>query len=274
MLSFMAGVNGGLLAWILAPLFPITAILVGFILGSFGMLLFISLLVHFFSLRAKAVNSQFDDLYRQVQETEVELRSMINVRPLLENIFVPFGGWSVNGRFSEILVRLLFEKRPRMVLECGSGTSTLLAARCLKQIGNGKVVALEHIDKFASATNQRLRENTLHDFATVLETPLKQLSLNGKEMPWYSFDPKAYLQHKIDLLIVDGPPGNTGPLARYPAVPVLKEWLSPNGVIILDDGNREDERKIAEQWIVELNATHEFYSEGKGTWVIQNSLNT
>lgn len=47
-LSVMTGVTGSVLAWTVAPLFPIMAIAVGFILGSLGMLLFISLLVHFF----------------------------------------------------------------------------------------------------------------------------------------------------------------------------------------------------------------------------------
>lgn len=194
---------------------------------------------------------------------------MINVRPLLGSTFVPFGEWSIDGRFGEILVRHLLERRPRLVLECGSGTSTVLIAHCLKQMDVGKIISLEHIGKFASAARQRLKKDGLEEISTVLETPLRQWSLNGEELIWYNFDPKAHLQQTIDMLIVDGPPGGTGPLARYPAVPVLKEWLSPNAVIILDDGNREAEKEIAKRWIEELNATYEFYPEGKGMWVIR-----
>lgn len=257
------------MAWMIVPLFPTIAIIVGFIFGFIGMLLFISLIVHFFALRTKTINSQFDDLFKLIYEAEIELRSMINVRPILGSTFVPFGGWSIDGRFGENLVRLLLEIRPRLVLECGSGTSTVLAAHCLKQMGSGKVVALEHICKFASATRQRLKEDKLEEVTTVLETPLRQWPLNGEKRLWYSFDPEPHLHQKIDLLIVDGPPGRTGPLARYPAVPLLKERLSSNAVIILDDGNREAEKEIAKRWIDELNATYEFHPEGKGMWIIR-----
>ena len=50
------------------------------------------------------------------------------------------------------------------------------------------------------------------------------------------------------VLIIDGPPGNNNPETRYPALKEFKDKLSPNAVVILDDVNREGERKLAEDF--------------------------
>ncbi|MGI9528709.1 MAG: hypothetical protein ACR2NG_03285 [Acidimicrobiia bacterium] len=52
-------------------------------------------------------------------------------------------------------------------------------------------------------------------------------------------------------MIVDGPPGTTGPLARYPAVPILFDRLSPSALIFLDDAYREDEQESVRRWLDE-----------------------
>ena len=59
----------------------------------------------------------------------------------------------------------------------------------------------------------------------------------------------------IDLVFVDGPPGTTGPLARYPALPVLRDRCAPGARFILDDAARPDERTIINRWTREHGAT-------------------
>ena len=68
---------------------------------------------------------------------------------------------------------------------------------------------------------------------------------------WY--DP-AFLGEigSTDVIIVDGPPGATGPDARYPAVPMIAPKLTPGSLIFLDDTLRESERDIAERWETEF----------------------
>ncbi len=270
-LSILSGGIGGILGRMIIPSFPILASAFGFTFGFLFMMLFISLLVYFFSSRMEAINSQFNHLNKQIFETKRELRSMINVRPVLGQNLVSFGDWSIDGQFGETLIGLIQEKRPKLVLECGSGTSTVLVACLLKEMEGGKIVALEHLKKFASVNRQHLEDSNLEDVATIIETPLREWTLNGNKQLWYDFEPAEHLKRSIDMLIVDGPPGHTGPLARYPAVPILKEWISPGGVIVLDDANRDDEQKIAERWIKELNATSEFHPEGKGVWIINKT---
>lgn len=272
-LAVMSGGIGGITGRVVAPSFPILAAAIGFGVGFVGTILFMSwlqvLLASFFSSLSESLNRQFSYLFQRMQYTESELRSMINLRPLLKETLLPFGGWAIDGRFAERLIQLIQEIRPVLVLECGSGTSTAIAAECLQQIEGGRLFALEHDPKHGMVTRRYLHQCGLEEIATVVEAPLREWIFNGQAMPWYDFLPDSYLTQKIDLLIVDGPPGRTGPMARYPAVPLLSDWFRPGTVIILDDGNRNDEKEIAKQWIDELNATSEFHPEGKGMWVIR-----
>jgi predicted O-methyltransferase YrrM len=74
---------------------------------------------------------------------------------------------------------------------------------------------------------------------------------------------------KIDLLVIDGPPSSTNPDARYPALEHLIPLLSPKATIILDDVDRDEERKLADA-IVKSLPNHELtiLSHEKGTAVI------
>jgi hypothetical protein len=58
------------------------------------------------------------------------------------------------------------------------------------------------------------------------------------------------------LVVCDGPPGSTKG-GRYGLVPIMREWLKPGCVILLDDAGREQERAIARRWEAELGASSE-----------------
>jgi hypothetical protein len=95
-----------------------------------------------------------------------------------------------------------------------------------------------------------IRQNKLAGWARVVTTPLKKVQIASENYKWYSERPGT--NQKIDLLIVDGPPGSTGPKARFPAIPILRPHLSANAVIMLDDINRADEQDILSEWLAHL----------------------
>jgi hypothetical protein len=74
---------------------------------------------------------------------------------------------------------------------------------------------------------------------------------------------------EVDVLVVDGPPGDTGLLARYPAVPVLRKAMSPTCVVLLDDANRADEQAIGKRWAEVLGGSAEYRTQGNGSWGIR-----
>ena len=57
---------------------------------------------------------------------------------------------------------------------------------------------------------------------------------------------------------MDGPPAATGAKARYPALPLLREALSPAATVILDDLVVPDMQETLRLW---LDAYPEFSSE-------------
>jgi predicted O-methyltransferase YrrM len=104
------------------------------------------------------------------------------------------------------------------VLECGSGSSTIAVARCLKTLG-GRLISLEHNPEFARKTTETLRLLELNDVARVVTAPLTTRQVGSAVLSWYGPEYERFLESPIDVLIVDGPPKASGPRARYPAVP-------------------------------------------------------
>ena len=82
---------------------------------------------------------------------------------------------------------------------------------------------------------------------TVVHAPLEPWAGGAR---WYS---RAWVEALplIDVLVVDGPPGTIGPLARYPALPALAAKLSPGAVVIVDDAHRPDEQAMVARWLKE-----------------------
>lgn len=208
----------------------------------------------------------------RVQYRLAEARALVNLRPMLGEWPLRMGGWAMDALFAELIVFSILETQPRLVVECGSGSSTVLIAQCLRQLGGGLVIALEHDERFAAQTRARLLAHDLLSCARVVSAPLQAQSVNGSHIAWYSKVPEQDLVVGIDLLVVDGPPGGSGHRARYPAVPLLGKHLSPTCTILLDDGDRSDERWIAHKWAEELRGELQYVPGGRGAWTIRRSL--
>ncbi|SFU46387.1 class I SAM-dependent methyltransferase [Nitrosospira multiformis] len=165
----------------------------------------------------------------------------------LQKSLPPTRGWAASPDFLQELVRHMLEEKPQVIVECSSGVSTVVLARCAQLNGTGKVYSLEHEPEFAQKTRMNLARLGLAEYATVIDAPLMSYTLNDEVWPWY--DIQALPQGcKVDLLVIDGPPYFTRSLARYPAGPILFSSLAESAVIFLDDAARDDEKKILEIW--------------------------
>ena len=156
-------------------------------------------------------------------------------------------GWAASPDLLNKLIELILIEKPALVLEAGSGVSTLIIAYCLKRLGKGKMFSLEHDAKFAAATQSLIAFHGLDDIATIVHAPLKKFEIHGENWLWYELD-SLKMDQPVDLLVVDGPPGEIQKLARYPALPLLFGRLSSRSTIILDDGNRKDEKDVVALW--------------------------
>ncbi len=162
------------------------------------------------------------------------------------------------------LVRIV-DAGARNVLELGSGISTIVVARRLQQVGAGRIVSLEHLPEYAAQTRAQLAAHDLGDYALVVDAPLVDVEVDGERRRWYQLG--TDVPDGIDGLFVDGPPASTGPLARYPALPLLRDHLAPGASVFVDDGDRADERETVRRWTIEIDGlSAEYVPLTKGAW--------
>ena len=160
--------------------------------------------------------------------------------------FPPFRGWAISPDFAVLLLTQVLTRRPARVVELGSGVSTLVLGYALEQTG-GQLTSVDHDHLYAEQSRITVAQHALQKVVTIVHAPLEPWR-GGT--PWYS-DAWVRGLPPIDLLVVDGPPGDTGSLARYPALPVLAPRLTATASIVVDDANRADEQAIVARWLAE-----------------------
>ena len=164
----------------------------------------------------------------------------------------PMVGYAAAPDVLLLLVHKFLSLRPSLALECGSGTSTLFLALAAQQYGiDCRLVALEHDPTYVEASRALVADHGVSHLVDIRHAPLTTTSLTDHSGPWY--DPAAIADlHDIGLAFVDGPPGDVGPQARYPMVPLLADRLADPCLILLDDMRRADEKAVGERWMTQL----------------------
>jgi hypothetical protein len=184
----------------------------------------------------------------QTREVEALLQLFRDVTPRAP---MPSSGrWALNPTDLLGILFLIEQQQPRLVLELGSGTSSVWIAYALEKFG-GRLVSIDHEAEFAGRTRTLLTAHGLDHVAEVRDTPLRTVDVDGTEFNWYDVDGLADVDG-VDLMLVDGPPGGVGPLARYPAMHLLGHKLSATATVILDDANRQDEKDVLDRWEAEI----------------------
>ena len=193
---------------------------------------------------------------RGQQKLKAGLSSIVNLMAVLPELKIsgvvppfPHQGFEITGEEAAFLTHLIRRQRPKLILELGSGSSTFLFAAALRANGGGRLISVEHEREHARHTAQFLEQADLSGWAEIVVAPLVERSVGDRVFQWYDLDGVlATLAEKIDLLFVDGPPGKMQSLSRYPALPILRPHLSPQALIFVDDGGREDETRMIELW--------------------------
>jgi Methyltransferase domain len=169
-----------------------------------------------------------------------------------ERPYPDFGPRSIAAGLAKHYVEKILRDRPRVVIEVGSGLSTLLSARALEEIGSdGHVFALEHERDWAELTKASLEDHGLAHRATILYAPLTEIRIESEVWKWYYLN-NVDLPTGAQLLLIDGHPQSTGSPARYPALPTLIDYLTDDAVILVDDGIRQEEVPVVERWVAEI----------------------
>ena len=200
------------------------------------------------------VGRALEERFHRNRWLPADQRAMI--RPLIKMLrpirpLPPFTCWTITPREAHCLVSMTRDRKPRLVVECGSGLSTLLLGYAMKRFGAGRVISVEHDPIFAGRTRELVNAHGLADVVQVVQAELMTSTLRDKSWQWYDTG-RLPIDDPIDLLFVDGPPGHLQPLSRYPAGPCLFDRLATRGLVVLDDALRDDEAVIVENWLKEF----------------------
>jgi len=200
------------------------------------------------------------EIRKEFKQTFRQLEALQNLSAVLpaNDVLPATRGWAASPDLLVVLVDLLITERPSLVVECGSGASTLWLALAMRRFEiDGRIIALDHDPVFGGKTRDFLARHDVRDLAEVRDAPLESFSLDGETYSWYARRAWQDLTG-IDLLFVDGPPAATGHQARYPALPLLSGALSPVATAVLDDLVVPDMQKVLRLW---LDAYPDFASE-------------
>ena len=235
-----------------------------------------------------------NNLTNHLDENQIKTVNILENTLGLQNYFntgeLPINqyGWSINTDLAMYLVEKMKAEKYDLVIEFGSGNSTALFAKVLMKImSNQKQTALEqtafandskthkriftfeHNAHYYERTAAMLQQADLENMVDLLHTPLVEYSYSGEDYLYYDCDSalstiSEHYKNRMPkiLVLVDGPPGDTGIHARFPALPkLLKHLTTATFDLILDDYKREEEKAVAENWINILNERTRSYTK-------------
>lgn len=237
----------------------------------------------------QAANALGQHITKSISTGTQQLEAYMGVQSLLELGEVPlkFHGWSINPDLALILADKIKSNNYDLIIEFGSGSSTLLFAKSIMQyrldntdkarLSIAKrqvddklvsyvepedydlpkhVISFEQNKEYFKQTEDSLNQQGLLKAVELVYSPLVNMKDQGDDYLYYNC--KTKLKHLARvyenrsariLVLVDGPYDPNNYKARYPALPLLLKYLPAHQLdIVLDDYNREGEQKSAEKW--------------------------
>lgn len=238
---------------------------------------------------------------KNLENSTRQIESFISIESYLNRgrLMPAFHGWPISADLALHLIGLIDSNKYDLIVEFGSGTSTILFAsaisRKLQQVhvpqfnydeqmgvdsqykkvlipeGRGslspavseisrlpKILSFEHNREYFDQANKKLSDAGLNGFVELIYAPLREyLFTDGERLLFYTCEEQlAAVANGLNgkraniLILVDGPPGSTGKHARYPALPIVLQYLAIHELhVLLDDYCRPDEKEIVGRWV-------------------------
>jgi predicted O-methyltransferase YrrM len=222
---------------------------------AIGLIIIVSIVHYWKTLMMRILQDEFRQVRKHMSllgNGISETQGLVQLAGLQEPYPMPFGGsWALTPDAATVLAREVAIRRPDVIVELGSGVSTVMVGRLLQQIGSGRLISLDHDPEWAEKTRRHVLASGLQDYVEVIDAPLEKQTIDGQEYDWYRIPEQLRQIERIDMLAVDGPPQSTDSeiLSRYPALPVFANQFSDQAVIYVDDAKRVTETEMVRQWL-------------------------
>lgn len=211
---------------------------------------------------------------REIANTTQQLEAHQALQALIGDLPAPLHGWPISPDFALELVRLIRDKRYELIIEFGSGTSTLISLRAIEQFGlhsasqaapPNRLITFEHLDAYHQKTTDLVASCSNRSLLDLRLSPLEPWADATSNYSYYAgtvaiAEAIQAVTNSVEqplkaLVIIDGPPGATCHWARYPAVPIVLDAASGMDIsvdFLLDDLIRTDEKELALAWEQQL----------------------
>lgn len=156
-----------------------------------------------------------------------------------------WGDWALDRATAIDLAAAYYREQPRVIVEAGSGYSTVIAAEYARDSG-ATVISLDHSKEFEQKTLSILKSHGLDRYVDLRHASITEISTakfgGQSSVPWYNTE----LPRDIDFALIDGPPGKIG---RRGALYGLYDNLSgTRWTLLLDDAGRKGEQDALLEW--------------------------
>lgn len=191
-------------------------------------------------------SKKLGNLYNQIE-------SLLSIYNAIGQMNFPLPGfryWTISPDSMKIIISHIIKVKPKFILEFGSGASSVIIGYCLKNLNHGKLLSIDHNPDLSADKEDEIKNHGLQEFVEIIYAPLKVYNFDGKDYLWYSKE-FATSMDKVDLMIIDGPPAFIQKNSRYPALRLMKDYLSDDATIFLDDAGRPGEKEIVTMWLDE-----------------------
>jgi len=158
------------------------------------------------------------------------------------------GTWSLDIMTIMQLWTFLLIERPRFIIECGCGVSTIVFAKFLSILpesdGSRRLVSVEQNASWLNRSAARLGHLGLEHFVRLVLVPVS-------EEGGYQFPDEAEIRaeldgNRADWILIDGPAGPPG--CRQGTLPFLSQLARPGARWFLDDALRDAELSFLRVW--------------------------
>jgi predicted O-methyltransferase YrrM len=166
-----------------------------------------------------------------------QMESLIGVYNQL-NYGYSFGqlrGWAISPDSLGHVLKIITSYERPLVVEFGSGQSTIAISKLLTA-HSGSLISVEHGADYYSNIHGFLKSFGFDKVVNSIIAPLEQHSPN-----LISYQMNLMPKVSPNVVIVDGPPGKGR--SRFPPLEWAYTYLADDGVVLLDDYIRDDEKQ-------------------------------
>ena len=185
---------------------------------------------------AARVSKSRDPLFPPQKSTR-SLASRLRDRSLADLLGeTELGVWALDADTLEFISASLERLCPRVLVEFGSGSSTLLLASYAARHEGTRVVSVEQDVAEAEKTRARLGAHGLEKYVDIVVCPIDE---EGRLQCLVRALANVLGPHEADWFLIDGPAGPPG--CRVHVLPALLKYARPGACWYLDDAFRKGE---------------------------------